>query len=77
MNITWVRTQPSLPDGGHCSTASSGGVLMVGGTVLGCTVQTGADSCTIYAVEPSNVTDAFRIGIIGHEALHCFLGEFH
>jgi hypothetical protein len=77
MTVTWVRTQPSMPDGGHCPSRSSGGILMVGGRTLGCAQVTGPDTCTIWAVEPREVLDEFNMGIIGHEMLHCFLGEFH
>ena len=35
------------------------------------------DECTIYVRPPRNEDDRNAIYILGHEALHCFLGHFH
>lgn len=48
-----------------------------GERVLGCTVYTGPGECTIYSPEPEGDTDDYRMAILGHEALHCFIGAVH
>ena len=35
------------------------------------------DECTIYVKPPRNEDDRAAIYILGHEALHCFVGHFH
>jgi len=35
------------------------------------------DECTIYVKPPRNEDDRNAIYILGHEALHCFVGHFH
>jgi hypothetical protein len=35
------------------------------------------DECTIYVKPPRSEEDRAAIYILGHEALHCFVGHFH
>ena len=35
------------------------------------------NECTIYVKPPRNENDRSAIYILGHEALHCFVGHFH
>lgn len=35
------------------------------------------DECVIYVKPPRNEEDRRAIYILGHEALHCFVGQFH
>lgn len=35
------------------------------------------NECTIYVKPPRNEEDRHAIFILGHEALHCFVGNFH
>ena len=35
------------------------------------------NECTIYVKPPRNENDRTAIYILGHEALHCFVGHFH
>ena len=35
------------------------------------------NECTIYVKPPRNEDDRSAIYILGHEALHCFVGNFH
>src|SRR5262245_11372159 len=35
------------------------------------------DQCTIYVKPPRSEDDRNAIYILGHEALHCFVGHFH
>jgi hypothetical protein len=35
------------------------------------------DECTIYVKPPRSEDDRTAIYILGHEALHCFVGHFH
>lgn len=35
------------------------------------------NECTIYVKPPRNEEDRHGIYILGHEALHCFIGNFH
>ena len=77
VTITWVRTWPSMPDGAHCPQPYVIGSLPGSGGAKGCAQQTGPDTCTIWAVEPAEASDDYRMRILGHEMTHCFLGDFH
>lgn len=44
--------------------------------IEGCTVYT-KESCTIYARTPGNGLDTNAFHILGHEAFHCFGGDWH
>jgi hypothetical protein len=35
------------------------------------------NECTIYVKPPRNEADRHAIYVLGHEALHCFVGNFH
>lgn len=35
------------------------------------------NTCTIIVPEPQNAHDDSAIYLLGHEVLHCFVGEFH
>jgi len=35
------------------------------------------NECTIYVKPPRNEEDRYAIYVLGHEALHCFVGNFH
>lgn len=35
------------------------------------------NECTIYVKPPRSEEDRTAIYILGHEALHCFVGQFH
>lgn len=35
------------------------------------------NECTIYVKPPRSEEDRMAIYILGHEALHCFVGHFH
>lgn len=71
--ITWIRTQPVNPGGPLCPPVAINGQWAV---TRGCE-QTTVDGCTIWLVEPSSATDEKQMAILGHEVLHCFLGDFH
>jgi hypothetical protein len=75
MYVEWTRTLPAMPDGGLCPQPSTGGLfVIIGGQTKACTFQTGADSCHVYAPMPTYDRAVARLG---HEVLHCFLGEYH
>ncbi|WP_303905657.1 hypothetical protein [Thiohalomonas denitrificans] len=44
--------------------------------VQGCAVYT-SNSCTVYARTPSNDGDEDAFRLLGHEAFHCFAGDWH
>lgn len=79
MYVDWIRTKPSFQDGGVCHAPHSigGGSYSMGEQNLGCEEMTGIDSCMIYVMEPSSENDRRQLEKIGHEIVHCFLGEFH
>lgn len=35
------------------------------------------NTCTIIVPEPQNANDDSAIYLLGHEVLHCFVGEYH
>jgi len=36
-----------------------------------------AGVCTIYAEMPRSALDTKRLEVLGHEVMHCFVGDFH
>ncbi|SCZ57932.1 hypothetical protein [Thiohalomonas denitrificans] len=44
--------------------------------VQGCAVYT-SKSCTVYARTPGNDHDEDAFRLLGHEAFHCFAGDWH
>lgn len=43
-----------------------------------CVVPARSDApCTLYTRGPRSEDDRIAIYVLGHEALHCFIGEFH
>lgn len=64
VTMTWVRV-PQEQMHVYCPGA------------LACTRHTDVGQCTIYSPEPLGDTDEYRMAILGHEAVHCFFGDFH
>lgn len=76
--ISWIRTHPSQEGGPYCQPRSTGSsFVLIGGGVHGCSIRTGAHFCEIYVMEPQSENDELQMSRIGHEILHCFLGDFH
>ena len=69
-SITWVMSDDPVKD---CD-MNFGKPLI--GQRLACAKLRGND-CTIYVKPPRNEDDRNAIYILGHEALHCFVGHFH
>jgi hypothetical protein len=69
-SITWVMTE----DPAKACDETQGKALI--GARLACARLRGND-CTIYVKPPRNEDDRRAIYILGHEALHCFVGHFH
>ena len=49
---------------------------IIKGQIQGVTYPTD-DGCIIYARTPKNLNDREGMAILGHELLHCYLGEYH
>lgn len=49
---------------------------LVNGHIHGVTYLTD-DGCVIYAETPRSVGDRERMATLGHELLHCYLGQYH
>jgi len=69
-SITWV-----LADDPERACEQTLGKPLIG-TRLACARLRG-DQCTIYVKPPRSEDDRTAIYILGHEALHCFVGHFH
>jgi len=69
-SITWVLTDNPAKD---CD-MNFGKPLI--GQRQACAKLRG-NECTIYVKPPRNEDDRTAIYILGHEALHCFVGHFH
>jgi hypothetical protein len=69
-SITWVMTE----DPAKSCDQTFGKVLI--GNRTACARLRG-NECTIYVKPPRNENDRNAIYILGHEALHCFAGQFH
>src|SRR4051812_13703413 len=69
-SITWVLTE----DPAKSCDQTFGKVLIGNRTACG---QLRGNECTIYVKPPRNENDRNAIYILGHEALHCFAGQFH
>jgi len=69
-SITWV-----LADNPSTACAQSLGKPLIG-THNACAKLIG-NNCTIYVKPPRNEDDRKAIYLLGHEALHCFVGHFH
>lgn len=68
--ITWVMAENPEAE---CDKAMGKRVL---GRRIACAMFKDG-GCTIYAKAPRNEEDRQAMYILGHEALHCFVGEFH
>jgi hypothetical protein len=69
-SITWVLTEDPA---GACDQAFGKPLI---GARHACARLRG-DQCTIYVKPPRSEEDRNAIYILGHEALHCFVGHFH
>jgi hypothetical protein len=69
-SITWV-----LADDPAKACEQVAGKMLIG-TRNACARLSG-NECTIYVKPPRNEDDRTAIYILGHEALHCFVGHFH
>ena len=69
-SITWVMSD----DPAKACDENFGKPLI--GARLACARLRG-NECTIYVKPPRNEDDRSAIYILGHEALHCFVGHFH
>jgi len=49
---------------------------IVQGEITGVTYPTDS-GCVIYARTPRSVDDRERMAILGHELLHCYIGQYH
>ena len=69
-SITWVLTEDPA---GACDRTFGKPLI---GARHACARLRG-NECTIYVKPPRNEDDRNAIYILGHEALHCFVGHFH
>src|SRR5262245_19611550 len=69
-SITWVLAEDPA---GACDQALGKPLI---GARHACARLRG-NECTIYVKPPRNENDRTAIYILGHEALHCFVGHFH
>jgi hypothetical protein len=69
-SITWVMAE----DPSKACDQAVGKPLI--GTRNACARLRG-NECTIYVKPPRNEDDRTAIYVLGHEALHCFVGNFH
>ena len=69
-SITWVIADDAVQ---ACNEALGKPLI---GTRLAC-AQVRGNECTIYVKPPRDENDRTAIYILGHEALHCFAGNFH
>lgn len=75
-NITWHISSPSevaRACGKPKPFYREEGELKV---VRGC-ARWGEGNCHIYTVAPESKYDKSRLSTLGHELLHCFVGQFH
>jgi hypothetical protein len=68
--ITWVLAEDPIQ---ACNQALGKPLI---GTRHACARLRG-NECIIYVKPPRNEEDRTAIYILGHEALHCFVGNFH
>jgi hypothetical protein len=68
--VTWVMTEYPTRS---CDRALGKALI---GTRNACARLRGSD-CTIYVKPPRSDEDRTAIFLLGHEALHCFVGHFH
>jgi hypothetical protein len=69
-SITWVLADDPIQ---ACNQALGKPLI---GTRHACARLRG-NECTIYVKPPRNEDDRMAIYVLGHEALHCFVGNFH
>jgi hypothetical protein len=69
-SITWVLAEDPIA---ACNEALGKPLI---GTRHACARLRG-NECTIYVKPPRNEDDRIAIYVLGHEALHCFVGNFH
>jgi len=69
-SITWVLTDDPAA---MCKERFGQNLI---GTRVACASVSGS-TCTIYVKPPRSEDDRNAIYILGHEALHCFTGNFH
>lgn len=69
-SITWV-----LADDPAAACDSTFGKPLIGSRQACARLR--GNECTIYVKPPRNEADRNAIYILGHEALHCFVGHFH
>ena len=69
-SITWVLADDAV----QACNDELGKPLI--GTRLACARLRG-NECTIYVKPPRDENDRTAIYVLGHEALHCFVGNFH
>ena len=69
-SITWV-----LAEDPAAACAYNFGKPLIGGRQACARVR--GNECTIYVKPPRSEEDRNAIYILGHEALHCFVGHFH
>jgi len=74
VNVTWVSDPIDV------ETAFNYRELTTGIRVQGFTNtknKFGGGDCTIYLHKPIGADDTYQIQVLGHEVLHCFVGQFH
>ena len=69
-SITWVLAEDPIA---ACNQAVGKPLI---GTRQACARLRG-NECVIYVRPPRNEEDRSAIYVLGHEALHCFVGHFH
>lgn len=76
VTIVWIKTtQANVAN--HCA-AVSGKSSWFEGNVQGCAFYNPvSDTCTVYVSEPTGYKDDNGFKLLGHEFLHCFIGDFH
>lgn len=74
VTVTWLRV--SETEANEQCARLVGRTPGLGQRFGGCSVTRGPQ-CTIWAPPPASSGDVQGMAILGHEALHCFVGLFH
>jgi hypothetical protein len=75
VTITWQRA--SLMEADRTCRALGVQAMPFPVEVIPACARWNGSHCTIIAPEPVNAGDTASFALLGHEVLHCFVGEFH
>lgn len=75
VTVTWQRV--SVLEADRTCRAEGVDVMPFPLTVIPACAKWKDNTCTIIVPEPQNAHDDSAIYLLGHEVLHCFVGEFH